>query len=114
VAGAILREENMRQPHKVTPKTDVFLVIDGQQANGIFPMPNQLRTIIELIQENEPISEARFHGVITVARDSGRLKTKQDPWDIYRYYRAQLRQQRALREVQDPIYQMREMLNAQG
>lgn len=96
------------------PREDLFLFIDAEKANRLQPCPRQMRIIIELILENVPVSEHRFSELLIVAHVEGRFRTNQLPWHIYRYYRLQLRNTGVLREVADPMYRMKEMMDAES
>jgi hypothetical protein len=67
-------------------------------------IPDQQKVILGIMNRaltvDKPIiSEPELHKLILAAHERGALKTKQDPWHIFRYYRTGLKTAGVLREV---------------
>ncbi len=52
-----------------------------------------------LTPKNPVINEIDLHKLVTAAADQKILKTRQDPWHIFRYYRTELVKRGALKQI---------------
>lgn len=67
-------------------------------------IPDQQKVILTIMNsalttEKPVISEPELHKLVVAAHAAGKLKTRQEPWHIFRYYRTSLKSAGALKEV---------------
>lgn len=89
---------------KIRANVGYTLVPEGVKKLIGTPIPDQQKIILSLMNrllstEKPIVSETDLHKAIVAEHAAGRLKTKQEPWHIFRYYRTALKNAGALREV---------------
>jgi hypothetical protein len=89
---------------KIRANIGYTLVGDGVKKLIGTSIPDQQKVLLSIMnsaltKEKPVISEPELHKLVVAAHAVGRLKTKQDPWHIFRYYRTSLKSAGALREV---------------
>jgi hypothetical protein len=89
---------------KIRANVGYTLVPEGVKKLIGTPIPDQQKVILSvmnrlLTKEKPVVSEPDLHKAIVAEHAAGRLKTKQEPWHIFRYYRTALKSAGALREV---------------
>jgi hypothetical protein len=89
---------------KIRANIGYTLVADGVKKLIGTPIPDQQKVILTIMnkalsKEKPVISEPELHKLVVAAHAAGTLKTKQEPWHIFRYYRTSLKSAGALREV---------------
>ncbi len=90
---------------KIRANIGYTLVPEGVKKLIGTAIPDQQKVIMQIMNsalttEKPVISEPELHKLVTAAHAAGRLKTRQEPWHIFRYYRTSLKSAGALREVQ--------------
>ncbi len=89
---------------KIRANIGYTLVAEGVRKLIGTSIPDQQKFILQvmdkaLTKEKPVITEVDLNALIVKAHAEGRLKTKQDPWHIFRYYRTSLKSAGALREI---------------
>ena len=90
---------------KIRPNVGYTLVADGVKKLAGTNVPEQEQVILRILNKvlttaKPVISEPELNKLVLAAHQNGTLKTKQDPWHIFRYYRTDLKKRGALREVE--------------
>ncbi len=90
---------------KIRANIGYTLVPEGVKKLIGTAIPDQQKVIMQIMNsaltaEKPVISEPELHKLVVAAHAAGRLKTRQEPWHIFRYYRTSLKTAGALREVQ--------------
>ena len=67
-------------------------------------IPDQQKVVLNIMnkaltKERPMITEPELHKLVVAAHAAGSLKTKQEPWHIFRYYRTSLKSAGALKEI---------------
>lgn len=65
-----------------------YSVKDLGEGTGFSKLPPQAKTVLGWIQDEGPVSEEKLREI--AAQRAEELKTKQDPWRIFQYYRPRL------------------------
>ena len=90
---------------KIRPNVGYTLVADGVKKLAGTNVPEQEQVILKILNRalstSKPvISEPELNKLVVAAHTSGALKTKQDAWHIFRYYRTDLIKRGALKQVE--------------
>ncbi len=89
---------------KIRANIGYTLVPEGVKKLIGTAIPDQQKVIMQVMNhmltaDKPTVSEPELHKAIVAAHAAGQLKTRQDPWHIFRYYRTALKTAGALREV---------------
>lgn len=89
---------------KIRANIGYTLVAEGVKKLIGTPIPDQQKVLLTIMnsaltKDNPVISEPELHKLVVAAHAAGRLKTKQEPWHIFRYYRTSLKSAGALKEL---------------
>lgn len=93
---------------KIRPNVGYTLVADGVKKLAGTNVPEQEQVILRILNkaltpQKPVISEPELNKLVLAAHQSGALKTKQDAWHIFRYYRTDLIKRGALKQVEVPM-----------
>lgn len=104
---AILATSTARQSggSKIRPTVGYTLIPEGVKKLTSKNIPNQEQVLLRLVNgavspDKPVVSEPELHALVVEAKRNGTLKTKQEPWQIFRYYRTTLVKVGALRQVE--------------
>lgn len=75
---------------KGQPRPDVYYVLRGVPSQGVPPQAIACARILSAASDVNHITEAEAMKLIDDAAVAGKLKTTQEPWRIFQYYRARL------------------------
>ncbi len=78
------------KPSKGQPRPDVYYVLHGVPTHGLAPQAIACARILSTAQNVNRITEEEAMALLVRAKTEGRLKTKQDAWHIFQYYRPRL------------------------
>ena len=89
---------------KIRPGIGYTLVAEKMASLAGTSIPEQEQVIVKILlgalTKSKPvISEPELNKLVVAAYAAGKLKTKQDPWHIFRYYRTALKKRGVLQEV---------------
>jgi hypothetical protein len=79
-----------RKVAKGQPRPDVYYVLSGVPTQGLPPQAIACARILSSASNTNHISETEAMELIVAAAASGKLRTTQDPWHIFQYYRPRL------------------------
>lgn len=106
-AAAILATSKSRSSGgaKIRANIGYTLALDGVKKLAGTSVPEQEQVIVKILlgalTVNKPvISEPELNKLVLAAHKAGTLKTKQDAWHIFRYYRTDLVKRGALKQVE--------------
>ena len=90
---------------KIRPNVGYTLVAEKMSALRNTNVPEQEQVIVKILlraltTEKPVISEPELNELVVAAHASGALKTKQDAWHIFRYYRTDLTKKGVLKQVE--------------
>ena len=90
---------------KIRPNVGYTLVTEKMSALRNTNVPEQEQVIVKILlraltTEKPVISEPELNELVVAAHASGALKTKQDAWHIFRYYRTDLVKRGVLKQVE--------------
>ena len=94
---AELKQQQATQPARASRKRergearpDVFYVLLGVPSQGLSPQALACARILATAADVNHIPESEAMELIEAGKQSGRLRTSQDSWHIFQYYRPQL------------------------
>lgn len=96
--ASLKQQQNNQPPRASTPRKrergqarpDVFYVLHGVPAAGLPPQAIICARILATAANVNHIPESEAMELIEAGKQSGKLKTTQDSWHIFQYYRAKL------------------------
>lgn len=85
------KQQSSKSPGRPKAKSKIykFLPFDSDGDN-YKRLPKQAKAIISNVTVDEDITEADLKDVVVELAETGVLQTKQDPWRIFQYYRANM------------------------
>ena len=90
---------------KIRPNVGYTLVAEKMSSLRNTSVPEQEQVIVKILlraltTQKPVISEVELNKLVVAAHTSGALKTKQDAWHIFRYYRTDLVKRGVLKQVE--------------
>ena len=90
---------------KIRANVGYTLVADKMKSLSNTSVPEQEQVIVKILlraltTQKPVISEPELNKLVLAAHNSGALKTKQDAWHIFRYYRTDLIKRGVLKQVE--------------
>ncbi len=85
VPAAIAKKNDKGQPRQ-----DVYYVLLGVPSQGLPPQAIACARILAMAMDVNHIPESEAMELIATAKQSGKLRTQQEAWHIFQYYRARL------------------------
>lgn len=79
-----------KKREKGQPRPDVYYVLAGIPTKGLPPQAINCARILATAADTNHIPEAEAMALIEAGKAAGKLKTTQDAWHIFQYYRPQL------------------------
>ena len=79
-----------RKRERGEARPDVFYVLLGVPSQGLSPQALACARILATAADVNHIPESEAMELIEAGKQSGRLRTSQDSWHIFQYYRPQL------------------------
>lgn len=79
-----------RKRERGQARPEVFYVLHGVPSQGLPPQAIACARILSTASNTNHIPESEAMELIEAGKQSGKLKTDQDSWHIFQYYRAKL------------------------